>query len=138
MNNFFRIIALPLAALMLSACSSSPGWRDMSETDISDWRVINVGVTNALKFRKAGLEPGTVKQWQEQGFFDPEIILDWKKSGYTPDSAGLWLAQGFRLKQAKAWGKKKFSPSEARAWEDAGFSVKKAAKSRSKGLTPVR
>jgi hypothetical protein len=137
-NNFFRIIALPLAALMLSACASSPGSKDMTETEISHWRVINVGVTNARKFRKAGLEPSTVQQWQEAGIFDTEVILDWNKSGYTPDSAGLWLQQGFSPKQAKAWSKKKFSASEARAWQDAGFSLKKAVRSRSKGLTPVR
>jgi hypothetical protein len=121
-------------ALLLAACAFTP----ITQDELYQWGAINVGITNAEKFRSAGLTPEVVDEWQEEGLFNAAVIIDWTKSGYTPVTGGPWVRQGFDLKSAKAWGRNKFTVSEARAWRDAGFSVRRAVKNRKKGLSPVR
>ena len=133
-----KVLPVLLSALLLAACSSTPTWEGMSETEISDWKALSVDVASAQEFREAGLKPSDVDAWQQAGLRGTGAILDWRKTGFSPTTAQPWVARGVGLETATTWAKEKFTAEEATVWNEAGFSLKEAIDNREKGLTPVR
>jgi hypothetical protein len=138
MNKRITSLTTALLSLVLAACASAPTWQGMSESEISGWKALSVDVASAQEFRKAGLSAAAVEQWREAGLTTTDAILAWNESGYTPETAGPWVRQGFDLATSADWTEQKFTAEEARVWVDSGFSLKQAIDNREKGLTPVR
>ena len=130
-------LGLVLAAMLLSACASTPTWEGMSETEIADWKELHVGPGDAQAYREAGLETKAVSQWMDNGFKSAKAVLAWQKAGFTAAKAGAWNSKGFSLDQAVEWKQESFSPDEANEWKTAGFNLQDSIDSRKKGLTPI-
>jgi hypothetical protein len=106
-----NVITTLCMALLVTACASTPSWKNMSEDEIASWKALN-------------LEPAAAQQW--------------RKGGFSPANAETWIKSGFKYEGAANWARENFSPEDARAWKDGGFSLKDAVSNRAKGLTPVR
>jgi hypothetical protein len=105
------IIVITCALILLTACSSAPSWKGLTESEIAAWK-------------DAG--------------FTPESAKDWRKLGLKAREARAWVKGGFDEDEAEDWIKEKFSEREASAWKKGGFSLKEAVRDRAKGLQPIR
>lgn len=131
----FFIIAL---TAMISACSTpAPTWSGISETEIANWKGLNIGPGDAQTYRKEGLVPEAVQQWQENNFNSVDAVLTWHKSGFAPAEAKGWVTGGFSNEAAQEWKEKAFSSEDASQWKQSGFELDAAIDNRDKGLTPV-
>ncbi|MEM8563226.1 MAG: hypothetical protein AAGF57_13365 [Pseudomonadota bacterium] len=111
MNTKLKIIAVVFVSLIIGACSSTPTWEGMSQTEIAQWK-------------QAGFDPGTAQSWSKKGF--------------TAADASSWRNGGFDLDKATDWKEEKFTADEAKAWKAGGFNLDEAVEDRAKGLQPVQ
>jgi hypothetical protein len=105
-QTIFGVVAV---VALLSACAT-PNWSGMSETQIAEWKGLDVG---------------------------PEVAQNWVKEGFGPQDYTAWTGDGFDLKSAAKWKAKAFTSAEAAKWKKAGFNVDRAFTKRAKGLTPI-
>lgn len=99
-----------ICATLLAACSSSPDWGNMSQSEINDWK-------------SAGFNSKQAENWQELGVKALEA-KNWKDAGFNIDNAEDWIEENFTAEEAKTW-------------KTAGFSISEAKKDRAKGLQPI-
>lgn len=111
MNTKLKIIAVIFVSIVMSACSSTPTWEGMSQTEISQWK---------------------------QAGFDPGAAQSWSKKGFTAADASAWRNGGFDLDKATDWKDEKFTADEAMSWKAGGFNLNEAVKNRANGLQPVQ
>lgn len=133
MKNKFALLA---AALMISACASTPDWGDRSEGEIAEWRKAEVTVEDVDKYTKEHMTARDVLEWKNSEFKVAEDIIAWKRHNFSPEDAKAWKDKGFSVKEASEWKNNKFSLKEAADWKSAGFSLKQAKKDRDAGLVP--
>lgn len=127
-----------LTIIVLTACASAPSWKNMSESEISDWKSIDVSVEQVGKYVKAGLSQPQVKAWIDSGFTEQDSIIAWSQAKFKPKSAKEWRDINLTLETASKWQLQKFSPAEAQSWMNGGFNLDDAVTNRSKGLSPVK
>ncbi|WP_411991524.1 hypothetical protein [Agarivorans sp. DSG3-1] len=132
-----RILSVAFGLLLLVACSSTPTWDGMSESEIAAWKEIGVNVEQVQTYVRAGMSQPQVKEFIDQKFTDPAQITSWGQTFTAFDARG-WIDSGFDLTAAKDWAANKFSFEEAAAWASADFDLDGAKKNRDKGLTPVK
>ena len=137
MNTTVRLPLLALLVTLLAACSSTPTWEGMSQTDISAWKGLGLDAGAAQELAEEGIGPQEAKGWMDNGITAVDDILDWKKEGFTVANSEGWVANGFDLDAATEWNEEKFTADEAKTWIDGGFDLDDAVKNRTKGLAPV-
>ncbi len=133
-----RKIAFICFTLFLVACSSTPSWKGMSESEISSWKNIGVTVEQVAVYTKAKMSPDQVNEWFEQGFTNSKEIIAWASSNFSAEDASGWKSSGFNMEDAIDWAENKFTFAEAKEWRDAKFDLDDAISNRAKGLSPVQ
>jgi hypothetical protein len=109
-TNTLLATAAVLAMLLLGACSSTPTWEGMSQSQIAQWKGM-------------GFSAGAAQAWAREGF--------------SPETAGSWKNNGFDLEAATDWKAEQFTAEEAMSWRKSGFDLDEAVEDRAKGLQPV-
>lgn len=136
MNAPRTLTALTLS-LLLAACSSTPTWEGMSETEIAAWQRQGVAAGWAQTLSAAGVNASGYETWTDAGIASGEAILAWVGEGFAAEAAGAWNAAGFEARAARQWSEQPFTAEQAKRWVTAGFDLRDAMKQRAKGLMPI-
>lgn len=93
--------------IILAGCATSPSpWAGIPHQNVQAWRVIGVTPAIARTYMNNGFEPIDAKPWIQFGFDNPNDVIIWRRSGFTPEQARKWAGKGFTPEQAMEMKKK--------------------------------
>lgn len=90
---------------------ASPPWRGMAEAEIAAWKQLEI---------------------------DAETAQQWRRSGFSAETAAPWIEADFDAGTAKRWDHELFSAEQAASWRAAEFSLDESIRHRARGLAPIR
>lgn len=88
------------AVSILAACSSTPTWEGMSQTDIAGWKDLGLNAEMAQKYVKNGFDLATATPWVNANI-DPKTAAEWTRFKFSAEEAVAWIGGGFDLEAAR-------------------------------------
>jgi hypothetical protein len=93
---------------------------EFSKAEAEMWNTAGLGPSAAGYFRAFGMGPDEAGKWREGGVSDAMTAIEWKKGGFTPETAKPWLDEGIPPPLAFMWSQNQFSPTEAKEFISKG------------------
>jgi len=78
------------------------------------WTTAGLGPAAAGYFRAFGMGPDEAGKWREGGVSDAMTAIEWKKGGFTPETARPWLDEKIPPPLAFMWLQNQFTLEEAK------------------------
>jgi hypothetical protein len=95
---------------------------EISADEAAKWKEAEVPVNAAGYWIAYNLTPQEAIDWAGSGLGHASLAANWKRSGFTHETAGPWLNAGF-------------APAIARLWKEANFDPERAATLVQRGIT---
>ena len=96
------------------------GAAEFSRAEAELWQDAGFGPAPAGYWRAYEIDPEEAKAWCAAKMTEVTLVIEWRRAGFTPETAPPWFAAGFPPGYAVVWSQAGFSPEKAQAQIQAG------------------